>query len=53
MTQAALLVVFNNMNGRRGTRSPKQLQETPLEGCEAVRRLPREKLVVSGKNTEL
>ncbi|CAN0150175.1 unnamed protein product, partial [Laminaria digitata] len=44
--EAALLLVVDKVDGKQWYTSTKQLQETSLQVCAAVRRLPREKLVV-------
>ena len=44
--EAALLVVMNDMDGERWYTSTKQLQETSLQVCAAVRSLPRANLFV-------
>ena len=49
--EAALLVVMDRMNSKQWYTSTKQLQETSLQVCATVRRLPREKLVVVLDNT--
>ena len=48
MIQAALLVFFNIIDERLSTRPRNSSKKTSLESCEAVRRLPRNKLVVAG-----
>ena len=40
MIEATLLVVLNNMDGERWYTSTNQLEETLLQICEAVRRMP-------------
>ena len=44
--EAALLVVMNDMDGERWYTLTKQLQETSLQVCAAVRSLPRANLFV-------
>ena len=42
MIEAALFVALHIMDGEKGYTSTKHLQETSLQVCEAVRRLPGE-----------
>ena len=42
MMVATLLVVLSNMDGERWCTYTKRLQETLLQVCEAVRRMPGE-----------
>ena len=44
--EAALLVVMDRMDGKQWYTSTNQLQETSLQVCATISRLPREKLVV-------
>ena len=52
--EAALLVVVDNIVGKPWYTSTnfslKKLQETSLQACAAVRRLPREELVVRARH---
>ena len=52
ITQDALSAIFNNMDGRPGRRPRNSSKKRRCGGLyyEAGRRLPRKKLVVSGKN---
>ena len=48
--EAALLVVVDNIDGKPWYTSTKKLQETSLQACAAVRRLPRDKLVFRARH---
>ena len=48
--EAALLVVVDNIGWEAVVHIHKKLQETSLQACAAVRRLPREKLVVRARH---
>ena len=51
--EAALLVVVDNIDRKQWYTSAKKLQETSLQACAAVPRLPREKPVVRARQPPL
>ena len=51
--EASPLVVLNHIDGKQRYTSTEKLQETSLQACAAVQRLPREKLVARARQHPL